>query len=152
MPVPYYIWNSRWLYLDDLTKKIGECEQSKHSLYDPTLQRCCHGFGLLFCSVLLKLKLSKKRETGTIHSRINTIILLSNPAFISYSALVRAGLKLVFHAFKERCWKKKLDLIYSVWTSASILKRNICASPVLRKSKDHQNGYRSFSSCHAIKK
>ena len=46
----------------------------KHSLYNPTLQKCCYGFGLLFrlfllfvclfdCFFLLKLKLLKKRET-----------------------------------------------------------------------------------------
>ena len=40
---------------------------SQANLYDPTLQKCCYGFDLLFYFVLLKLKLSKKRETGTSH-------------------------------------------------------------------------------------
>ena len=40
---------------------------SQANLYNPTLQKCCYGFGLLFYFVLLKLKLSKKRKTGTSH-------------------------------------------------------------------------------------
>ena len=40
---------------------------SQANLYNPSLQKCCYSFGLLFYFVLLKLKLSKKRKTGTSH-------------------------------------------------------------------------------------
>ena len=36
---------------------------SQANLYNPTLQKCCYGFDLLFYFVLLKLKLG----TGTSH-------------------------------------------------------------------------------------
>ena len=53
------------------------------------------------------------------------------------------GTKLIFHTFKERCWKNK-------GTSASILKvpplkeEYWCALLLLRKSKDHQNRYTTY--------
>ena len=28
---------------------------AKHSFYDPTLQKCCSGFGLMFCSILSEI-------------------------------------------------------------------------------------------------
>ena len=40
---------------------------SQANLYNPSLQKCSYSFGLLFYFVLLKLKLSKKRKTGTSH-------------------------------------------------------------------------------------
>ena len=40
------------------------------SLYNQALQKCCYGFGLPFRFVLLKLKLSKKRETSTSHLKV----------------------------------------------------------------------------------
>ena len=54
---------------DNCLWRNNGCFKVKHSLYtyNPTPQKCCHGYELLFCSVLLKLKLSEKRETGTSH-------------------------------------------------------------------------------------
>lgn len=40
-------------------------------MYNPTVPKCCHEFGLLFCSVLLKLKPANK--VGATTSRLNWI-------------------------------------------------------------------------------
>lgn len=46
-------------------------------MYDPNLQKCFYGFGLPFCFVLLKLQLSKKRETGTSHLKRSRYIIIT---------------------------------------------------------------------------
>ena len=54
-----------------VTANDGITVISSQAMYTPTVPKCCREFGLLFCSVLLKLKPANKVRAGT--SRLNLI-------------------------------------------------------------------------------